>query len=161
LRLLQALGGGVAVVNVGAIVGDRFDAMDSARVFTTIAFITMTAPLVAPLIGAALLEAFAWPAVFVLLAVYALGGLAIVIWKIPETVIFDGKRQAIGAVVKQSLRAFGEVLGSGPAIGFTLCSGLAMGSMFVFLNDAAFLSMDWSGSARAGFRSFAARTSPR
>ena len=70
LRFLQALGGGVAVVNVGAVVGDLFDAQDSARVFNAIGAITVLAPLVAPVIGAGLLEAFGWRAVFVFLLAY-------------------------------------------------------------------------------------------
>lgn len=51
-RALQALSGGLAIVNSSAIVRDLFHGKEAAKVFSTIASITMIAPMIAPALGA-------------------------------------------------------------------------------------------------------------
>ncbi|MGB0865326.1 MAG: multidrug effflux MFS transporter [Granulosicoccaceae bacterium] len=71
LRFVQAVGGGITTVVVPAIVRDRFERQEAAKVMTTIAFIMMAAPLSAPVIGSLILSFWGWRAIFVFLAVYA------------------------------------------------------------------------------------------
>ena len=149
LRFIQALGGGVAVVNVGAVVADLFDPQDSARAFNAIGAITVLAPLVAPVIGAALLELFDWHSVFVFLVLYC-GGLA---WfmsrKLPETVAKNAPRE--GSLMSQALSGFVQVFSRTEAMGYALCMGFTMGCMFVFLTDSAFVYMDQFGLTSRAF----------
>ncbi len=71
LRFVQAIGGGVTTVVVPAIVRDRFERQEAARVMTTVAFIMMAAPLLAPVVGSVLLALWGWRSIFGFLALYA------------------------------------------------------------------------------------------
>jgi len=143
LRFVQALGAGTAVVNVGAVVSDLFEPQDAARTFNAIGAITVLAPLVAPVIGAALLEFFDWRSVFVFLLLYCAGLAWFMASKLPETVAKNGPRD--GSLIGQALRGFVQVFRRTEAMGYALCMGFSMGCMFVFLTDSAFVYMDQFG----------------
>ncbi|MDR2080469.1 MAG: multidrug effflux MFS transporter [Campylobacteraceae bacterium] len=72
LRFIQAFGGGLATVNVAAVVRDMFSGNESARIFSMIGSITIIAPLVAPALGFVVISLFGkWETIFVVLAVYS------------------------------------------------------------------------------------------
>ncbi|MDR0579244.1 MAG: multidrug effflux MFS transporter [Campylobacteraceae bacterium] len=72
LRFVQAFGGGVATVNVAAIVRDISSGNDSARIFSMIGSVTILAPLAAPSLGFIVILLFGrWEAIFVVLALYS------------------------------------------------------------------------------------------
>jgi DHA1 family bicyclomycin/chloramphenicol resistance-like MFS transporter len=72
LRFVQAFGGGLATVNVAAIVRDTFSGSDSARIFSMIGSISVLAPLAAPSLGFIVIWFFGnWEAIFAFLAVYS------------------------------------------------------------------------------------------
>ena len=68
-RFIQAFGGGFGLVICAAVVRDLYDGKDAAKIFTLISLIMMIAPLIAPSIGAILLQYYSWKAIFVLLAI--------------------------------------------------------------------------------------------
>lgn len=73
LRFLQAFGGGVATVNVAAVVRDLFSGTESARVFSAMGAIAIIAPLIAPALGSILLVSLGhWRYIFIFLSLYAL-----------------------------------------------------------------------------------------
>lgn len=85
LRVIQALGGGLTVVNTPAIVRDLSSGKESARTLSRMAVILMLAPLLAPLFGSLILQTLGWPMIFGALFIYALM-LAITIHRVlPET----------------------------------------------------------------------------
>ncbi len=131
------------MVNVGAIVSDFFDAQDAARTFNSIGAITVLAPLVAPVIGAALIEFFDWHSVFVFLLLYCAGLAWFMSRKLPETVAQNARRD--GSLIGQAFRGFVQVFSRTEAMGYALCMGFTMGCMFVFLTDSAFVYMDQFG----------------
>ena len=151
LRLVQAIGAGLTIVNINAVVSDIFEAQDVARMFNTIALILMTAPLIAPAVGAILLEWLGWRSVFTFLALYGVGAVAITAWLIPETVKREKNSDSIAEIVGSALRSFKLVLSRGPAMGFTLCGGFSAGCMFVYLQDSAFVYMDVLGVSSSLF----------
>ena len=63
-RLLQALGGCAGVVIARAVVRDRFDHIDSARIFSLLALVMGLAPILAPLMGGWVLAAAGWRPIF-------------------------------------------------------------------------------------------------
>ena len=71
LRVVQAVGGGLAVVNSTAIVRDNFDGADIARVLSMIAMIMMAAPMIAPMLGSLVLHFSQWQTIFAVLAAYS------------------------------------------------------------------------------------------
>ena len=143
LRLLQAAGGGAAAVNTAAVVGDLFRTQQAARTLNAIGVFVLFAPLLGPILGALLLEAFSWQAVFVFLFVYAVG-VWLVVWRwFPETVSRSGL--VARSLVRQSFHGFGLVARRPRALAYALSLSCAVGSVLVFMTDGAFVFMDRMG----------------
>lgn len=88
-RVLQAFGGGLAIVNSAAVIRDISSGRDSARHLSQMTMIMMAAPLLAPLIGLILLYLSGWRAIFVFLALYALF-IGLYFYRyLPETRVMD------------------------------------------------------------------------
>lgn len=102
-RGVQSLGGAACAVTSRAVVRDLYRGRDAARVNSRLVLVMGVAPIVAPLLGGALLGAAGWRAIFVLLAV--LGGVAYAATRrfLPET------RPPAGAAVVRP----GEALAAG------------------------------------------------
>ncbi len=64
LRLVQALGGCAGVVLARAIVRDRYPPQQTAQVFSTLMLVMGLAPILAPLLGSAILTVASWRATF-------------------------------------------------------------------------------------------------
>lgn len=71
-RFAQAFGGAAAIVIARAIVRDRWSGVEAARVLSLLILVMGVAPVVAPSVGALLLEVSTWRSVFVLLFVFGL-----------------------------------------------------------------------------------------
>ena len=70
-RLLQAFGACSAMVSGRAVVRDRLDANESARFFSLLALVGGMAPVLAPLIGAVLIQFGNWRLIFWVMAGFA------------------------------------------------------------------------------------------
>lgn len=66
-RFIQALGGCVGVVMARAAIRDRLDLQSSSQAFSSMMIVMGIAPVVAPIIGAFILEYFSWHAIFITL----------------------------------------------------------------------------------------------
>ncbi|MBU3847471.1 MAG: multidrug effflux MFS transporter [Candidatus Acinetobacter avistercoris] len=71
-RVLQALGGCVGVVIARAAIRDRLDTQGSAQAFSSMMIVMGLAPILAPIIGAFILQFFPWEAVFITLTLIGL-----------------------------------------------------------------------------------------
>lgn len=149
LRLAQGFGTGVAIVNIGAVVGDLFATQEAARALSVISLVQAGVRLAGPVAGAAVLAAFGWRSIFhVLLAYSALLGL--ILWlKLPETVPCAGRGHA--AIVRRAMRGYIRVFARTRARGYAICLGFSTGCMFAFLADAAFIYMEWFGLGAGAF----------
>jgi len=90
-RVVQALGGAAGVVIVRAIVRDLWSGRDIARVMSSLILVMGVAPVVAPSLGGALLAAFGWRAIFVLLGAAGALAFALVSLSLTETAS-DGEK---------------------------------------------------------------------
>jgi len=70
-RFIQAIGGGLAVINTNSIVRDIYHGNEGAKIFSTISMIMMIAPMIAPAIGTVILNTLGWKYIFGFLSVYA------------------------------------------------------------------------------------------
>ncbi|WP_066568312.1 multidrug effflux MFS transporter [Snodgrassella sp. CFCC 13594] len=142
-RWVQAIGGGMSTVTVGAVVRDFFSGREAAKMFTTIGIITMAAPLAAPMVGAALTHIGGWRAIFVFLTVYT-----VVVWLLvsrfmPTTRVTRKPLnwQLFGTVG----RNFATVFRQPEALGFLFFQAFSFSSMFVFLTESPFVYMKLYG----------------
>lgn len=139
LRFLQAIGGGCASVVVGAMVRDVFDGQQSALLFSMIAMIMMTAPLIAPGVGAVLLEFLGWQSIFVFLSVYAGTMLVVVFRWFPETRNASHEKVSL----KQIFSDYAKVLTHRNAMAYILALAFAFSTMFVFITESAYIYIDY------------------
>jgi len=139
VRLIQAFGGGMGVVNTMAVVRDLFSGREAAAALSRVVMIMMAAPLIAPFLGSALLLLSGWRSIFIGLSVYAAFLLAVLIWKLPET------RRISSGPSQSPLRRYLEVLKHRPVLGFLAATAFSQASMFAFITGSSLLYMEYYG----------------
>ncbi len=135
-RVVQAIGGGVAVVNAAAVIRDLSHGKDSARHLSNMAVIMMLAPLLAPLIGMLILHISGWRLIFVFLLVYGLTiGIAL-FFRLPETRKKATERTSM-------FKRYGMVLSHRCALGFIFSQCFALAGMFAFITGSPSVYMGY------------------
>ena len=142
LRMVQAFGAGMTVVVVGAIVRDNYEGNKAAQMFALIGIIMMGAPLVAPMLGAALKALGGWRLIFGFLALYAAIVWGLLYRFLAKPVHTDAINRSIFRTVAARYR---HVLGTRPALGFLFFQAFSFSSMFVFLTESSFVYMNLYG----------------
>lgn len=138
-RTLQALGGCVGMVISRAAVRDRLDGPDAARAFSTQMLVMGLAPILAPILGSAILLVADWHAIF-----FVLTGLSVLLlfavhtW-LEETVdTINAPRLQLMRV----LRSYGELLRSPQFVGYSLCAGFVQAGMFAYIAGSPFVLIE-------------------
>jgi len=134
LRAIQSFGGGIATVNVSASVRDRYEGKESARVFSLIAMIMLTAPLMAPTLGALFLKLFAWRSIFVFLCVYAFIILTVYFFFFPKSVQTNTK--------VTPFQNYKRVLSHKTAMVLIVSQILCSSGMYTFITSSSFIYME-------------------
>jgi DHA1 family bicyclomycin/chloramphenicol resistance-like MFS transporter len=132
-RLLQGIGvAGPRTITI-ALVRDRFEGREMARVMSLVTAVFIMAPIIAPAIGQALLGAFGWRAVFV---VYLVMGLVTSVW-------FGMRQEETLPVARRlpfSLRrlagAARQVVTNRVTVCYTIAAGLVFGAFLGYLTSA-------------------------
>ena len=137
-RIVEAFGGGLAVVNSAAVIRDLSKGQESARHLSNMAVIMMLAPLLAPLIGMLLLHLSGWRLIFDFLLVYGLLIGSTLFFKMPETRLKTEHRPS-------ALRRYKMVLSHRSAVGFIFCQCFALGGMFAFITGSPSVYMGYFG----------------
>ncbi len=137
-RIIQALGGGLAIVNAAAVVRDISSGRDSARYLSHMGVIIMIAPLLAPLIGMLILHASGWRAIFVFLLGYALILGVLLFRKLPETRVIYADRP-------NALRRYWRVISHRQALGYIASQSLTYGALFTFITASPLVYMGFFG----------------
>lgn len=137
-RIIQALGGGLAIVNAAAVIRDISSGRDSARYLSHMGVIIMIAPLLAPLIGMLILHASGWRAIFVFLLGYALILGVLLFRKLPETRVIYADRP-------NALRRYWRVISHRQALGYIASQSLTYGALFTFITASPLVYMGFFG----------------
>jgi DHA1 family bicyclomycin/chloramphenicol resistance-like MFS transporter len=134
LRLLQALGACAGSVVSRAIVRDRFDHTDTARMLSLMTLIMGLAPIFAPLIGGALLALTGWRSIFGFMsAVGMLVGLAVLL-RLKETRSAD---TAAHARAEHPVRAYLSLLSNRRLVGYAMAAALNGATLFAYVSSSA------------------------
>jgi len=133
-RFFQAIGGGFAVVNTNAIIRDIYHGKEAARVFSIISMIMMIAPMIAPAIGATILNFYSWEFIFIFLSIYAFCVIYF-INKLPET---SPKTKEKNVLVN-----YKRVFSNNNAILLILSGGFGFSGMFIFITKSSFIYMNY------------------
>lgn len=137
-RVIEAFGGGLAVVNSAAVIRDLSHGQDSARHLSNMAIIMMLAPLLAPLIGMVLLHLSGWHLIFTFLLIYGLVIGSALFFRLPETRQLNEHRPS-------AFRRYWMVLSNRYAVGFVLSQCFALGGMFAFITGSPSVYMGYFG----------------
>lgn len=137
-RVLQAFGGGIAIVNSSAIIRDLSSGRDSARHLANMSLIMMAAPLLAPLIGTTILQFSNWHSIFLFLLIYTVLIAFIIHRNIPET------RKAHPHKIS-ALQRYLLVLRHRQAVGYLLTLSFSLGGMFAFITGSPSVYMGYFG----------------
>ncbi|MDR3428934.1 Bcr/CflA family multidrug efflux MFS transporter [Silvimonas sp.] len=147
-RFLQALGGCTGMVICRAIVRDRCEPQEAARIFSLLMLVMGLAPILAPLLGGWLVIHLSWRALFGVLVGFGLICLTGIHFGLTETV--DHKKAApmhFGGVLK----GYGQLLRDRWFLGYTLCSGLASAGMFAYITGSPYVLITLHGIAPEHF----------
>ncbi len=101
-RVIQSIGGGIAVVGVPATIRDNAEGKEAARLFSLVALIMMLAPSIAPTVGTIVLKTLGWPSIFIILsavAVVVAVGAAVVM---PKAEKVTKKKKNLAAISRSS-----------------------------------------------------------
>ncbi|MGL5285141.1 MAG: multidrug effflux MFS transporter [Aeromonas sp.] len=148
LRAVQAFGAGWAIVCVPALVRDRLHGREAAKFFSLIGLIGVVAPALAPSVGSTLLARFAWPGIFVFLALYGL-----LMALLLKRMVFVG---GVGAASPQShpmtlTARYGSVLANRPALRFLFIQAFSFSVMLLFITHASFIYQQHFGATPGQF----------
>lgn len=131
-----------------AIVRDIVPQAEAASMLGYVTMGTALVPMVGPMIGGALDEAFGWHAIFVFLALAGTGTYLLCYFDLGETVA-DG-----GLSFRDQVKGYPELFRSPRFWGYSLCAAFSSGAFFALLGGASFvgttlfsLSPMWSGVA--------------
>ncbi|MDO6682660.1 MULTISPECIES: multidrug effflux MFS transporter [unclassified Oceanobacter] len=136
-RAVQALGGGLAVVNSTAIIRDLASGREGASAMIRVIQVMMVAPLIAPLLGMFILKLLGWHAIFGFLLVYALLLIALFYYRLPET-----RKVRTGG---NPLRNYWQVLGDPRVWGFIASTCGAYAGMLSFVTSSPGIFMGYFG----------------
>jgi Bcr/CflA subfamily drug resistance transporter len=147
-RFLQGVAGGGCMVLARAIVADRFHGPDLPRHYALMAMVLGVAPIVAPVLGGAVLSVSTWRVIFVVLAVIGVLLLFAVLLRVPETLPRD--RRA-GGGPGGTLRTMRRLAGRRALLGYVLTAAFSSAVLFSYIAGASFVLQDGYGASPAQF----------
>ena len=130
-RFVQALGGCVGAVVARAVVRDRFDHAETARMLSLMTLIMGLAPILAPLLGGVLLDIGGWRLNFWILAGFGLAIGTATLLRLPES---RSEAAAAQAGAETPLQAYRALLSQPRLLGYALAGALNGAMLFAYIS---------------------------
>jgi MFS transporter, DHA1 family, multidrug resistance protein len=147
-RLVQGAAGAFGIVIGRAIVRDRAEGREAAALFAALILVNGVAPIVAPVLGAGILQVTSWRGVFALLAAIGVVLAVATALLLPETLAPEDRRPG---GLRDTLRTFRALLGDPRFVGCVVSSGLAFAAMFAYISGSPFVLQKVYGASPAVF----------
>lgn len=139
MRFLHGLAAAAASVVINALMRDMFSKDEFSRMMSYMMLITTVAPLLAPIIGGAVMVWFSWHAIFWILAAVALIASLLIAFLIKETLAVE-RRQPLH--LRTTLRNFASLFRHKRVLSYMLASGFSFAGMFSFLSAGPFVYIE-------------------
>ena len=152
-RFVQGLGGAAPRVVSVAMVRDRFEGREMARVTSFIMMVFILVPAIAPSVGAVVLVFGSWHLIFLAFVFVALAGLLWVSLRLPESLPVEKRRSM---ALKPLAQAAAEVMRNAEVRMLTLVMSLGFGQMFALLSSSQQIYDQTYGKVESFPRWFAA-----
>lgn len=147
-RFVQALGGCAGAVVARAIVRDRFDHVETARVLSLLTLVMGLAPILAPLLGGLVLQVAGWRAIFWTLLAFGVV-MALAVWfRLPES---RSEAVAEQARSERPIASYLALLRSRRLVGYVLAGALNGATLFTYIASSPGLLIDTYGISPAHF----------
>ena len=147
-RALQGLGASTCLVGARGFVRDLYTPSEGARVIAGAATIMSFAPLLGPIVGAQLANAFGWRAAFAALAVFALALALFAALRLKET---NTRRNPHALAPGPMLRTYGQVLRSPAFRAYAFAAAATYGGLFAFISGSPFVLMRTLGQSATAY----------
>ena len=141
-RFLQGVGASAIMVVPRAIIRDLHTGLDATRLMSLVMLVFSVSPILAPLIGSALIVPFGWRAVFVAISIAAALGLLLVAFVLPET---RPPQQRIKSSLKSVLAGYSILMLDRHFLALTFIGAFGMASFFAFLASSSFIYINHFG----------------
>lgn len=142
LRLLHGLSAAAASVVINALMRDMFSKDEFSRMMSFVVLVMTVAPLLAPLLGGALMLWFSWHAIFWVMAVAALCATLLVARFIRETLPRE-RRQPFRLYT--TLTNFATLFRHRRVLSYMLASAFSFSGMFSFFSAGPFVYIELHG----------------
>lgn len=147
-RVLQGLGNAAVAVVSMAMVRDLFQGSAAATMLSRLMLVMGLAPVLAPTLGGAILQATSWRGVFLLIAGAGVVLVTIAALALRETLPVDRRRQLS---VREVLGTYRTLLRDRTFVGLILISGLMFATLFAYIGGSSFVLQDIYGLSVAQF----------
>lgn len=142
MRFVQGLGACAGMVIPRAVVRDLHTGTEAARLMSLLMLVFSVSPILAPLTGSLLIEAFGWRAVFWAVVVAAALAAALLYNFLPET---RPPEERASSSFRGALQSYGVLLRDGHFMGLCLIGGFGVASFFAYLATSSFVLIDHYG----------------
>jgi len=134
-RFVQALGGCAGMVLSRAIVSDKCDAVQSAKVFSQLMLVMGLAPILAPMLGGLLVNSYGWQMIFFSLTAFSALSLLAIALGLPESMPASHPRRPLSGALGQ----YRQLLADRIFVGHALTGGIAIAGMFSYIAGSPFV----------------------
>lgn len=138
LRFVQASGGAAGIVIARAVVRDRYEGREVARMLSLLMLVMGAAPILAPMIGAAVLQVASFRWIFYLLAAFGALCLLLVFAFLPETLAVRSTSIDV-PTLNREIRA---LLRDRAFVTFTLTGAFSQAGMFAYIATSPFVFIE-------------------
>lgn len=145
-RFLQALGACAGGVVSRAVIRDRFDHTETARMLSLMMLIMGLAPILAPILGSALLALGGWQWNFWFMTAFGVAICIAALVRLKET---RSEATALQASQENPFQSYAAVLKNRRLIGYALCGALNGATLFTYISASPGLIMGTYGYSSA------------
>ncbi|MFT4110955.1 multidrug effflux MFS transporter [Propionicimonas sp.] len=141
-RFVQGFSGGWAMVIARSVVVDLSSGAELVRAMNLLAGVGGIAPVVGPLLGAAILQSFGWRTTFLAVAGLAAAMIVVVALAIPETLPAERRH---GGGLTRLAASTKAVLSHRGYVGYLIVMAFSMGVTFAYVATSAFVLQSMNG----------------
>lgn len=131
--VIQGFGGASCRVVSIAMIRDRFEGVEMAKIMSLITMIFIIVPAIAPSIGQVILLFAGWKMIFTFGLVVSLISVTWMHTRLPETLVAQDRKDFSFTVIKNAAK---ETVKAPASCGYTIASGLMFGSFVGYLSSA-------------------------
>lgn len=142
LRFVQGLGACAGMVVPRAVVRDMHTGVEAARLMSLLMLVFSVSPILAPLAGSILIEAFGWRSVFWAVTLAAGIGIVMIATSLEETRPPEAR---VDSSVASAIMGYGVLLRDRHYLGLVFIGAFGMAGFFAYLANSSFVFIDHYG----------------